>query len=118
MDKILVTIVGLAAIAFVYWFFLMRKEAAVEVTGSVDITVEGGYKPEVITVKKGKSVTLNFLRKDTSTCLEEVVIPDFKKKEFLPLEQLVAITITPKEDGEFIYSCGMNMYHGKIIVKG
>lgn len=118
MDKILVTITGLAAIAFVYWFFLMRKETAVEVGESVDIVVEGGYKPEVITVKKGKPVTLKFLRKDTSSCLEEVVIPDFKKKEFLPLDQRVEVTINPQEEGEFIYSCGMNMYHGKIIVKG
>lgn len=118
MDKILVTIAGLASITFVYWFFLMRKETAVEVGESVDIVVEGGYKPEIITVKKGKSVTLNFLRKDSSSCLEEVVLPDFKKKEFLPLDQQIAITITPQKEGEFTYSCGMNMYHGKIIVKG
>ncbi len=118
MDKILVTLLGSAGIAFVYWFFLMRKEIAVEVGESVDIIVGGGYKPEVITVKKGRPVTLNFLRKDPSSCLEEVVLPDFKKKKFLPVDQKVSITITPQEVGEFTYSCGMNMYHGKIIVKG
>lgn len=117
MDKILVTIAGLAGIAFVYWFFLMRKEEAIEVGDSVDITVEGGYRPEVITVQRNRPVTLNFLRKDPSSCLEEVVLPDFKAKNFLPVNQKVSITITPKKTGEFTYSCGMNMYHGKIIVK-
>jgi plastocyanin domain-containing protein len=118
MEKILVTLAGLAGIAFVYWFFLMRKEEAVEVGDRVDITVEGGYRPEVITVKKGRPVTLTFLRKDPSSCLEEVVLPDFKSKKFLPVNERVPVTITPQQEGEFTYSCGMNMYHGKIIVKG
>ncbi len=118
MDKILVTIAGLSGIAFVYWSFLMRKEVAVEVGDSVDIVVEGGYKPEVITVMKGRPVTLTFLRKDPSSCLEEVVLPDFKQKKYLPVDKRVSIAITPQQEGEFTYSCGMNMYHGKIIVKG
>ncbi len=118
MDKILVTIAGLLGLAFVYWFFLMRKEEAVAVGESVDITVEGGYSPEVITVRQGKPVTLNFFRKDPSSCLEEVVLSDFKTRKFLPVGQKVAITIIPKVAGEFSYSCGMNMFHGKIIVKG
>ena len=118
LDKILVTIIGLSSIAFVYWFFLMRKEeAAIAVSDTVEITVNGGYSPEVITVKKNQPVTLSFIRTDPSNCLEEVVLPDFKAKKFLPVGQGVAVTITPKETGEFIYSCGMNMFHGKIIVE-
>ena len=41
--------------AFTYWFFLMKKEKEVAVSGSVDITVEGGYSPEVISIPKGKT---------------------------------------------------------------
>ncbi len=119
IDKILVGLFSLAGIAFIYWFFLMKKEEeAVAVnTNSVDITVEGGYSPNVISIPKGKSTTLNFLRKDPSSCLEEIVLSDFRVKKYLPLNQKVPITITPQKTGEFDYACGMNMFHGKIIVK-
>lgn len=117
MDKILVTIVGIAGIGFTYWFFLMKKEREVAVTGSADITVLGGYSPEVVSIPKGKTTKINFIRTDPSSCLEEVVLGDFKIRKYLPLNQKVTIELTPQQSGEFSYACGMNMYHGKIIVK-
>lgn len=117
MDKILVTIFGVLGMAFTYWFFLMKKEREMAVTGSVDITVEGGYSPEVISIPKGKTTKINFIRKDPSSCLEEVVVPEFKIRRFLPLNEKVSLQVTPKQKGEFAFSCGMNMYHGKIIVR-
>lgn len=116
-DKIIVSILGLAGIAFTYWFFLMRNEKEVAVTAdSVDITVDGGYQPEVISIPQGKLTKLNFTRKDPSSCLEEVVLGDFKIRKFLPLNQKVTIEIKPQEKGEYNYACGMNMFHGKIMV--
>jgi len=117
MDKIIVTLVGIIGIAFTYWFFLMKKETVVAVTDSVDILVKGGYSPNTISIPKGKTTTLNFHRTDPSSCLEEVVLPDFKVRKFLPLNTNVAISVTPKESGEYEIVCGMNMFHGKIIVK-
>lgn len=117
IDKLLVTLFSIAGIAFTYWFFLMRKESEVTaISNSVDITVEGGYKPEAISIPVGKTTKLNFLRKDPSSCLEEVVLGDFKVKKYLPLNHKVSIEITPKEKGEYGFACGMNMFHGKIIV--
>lgn len=117
MDKIIVTIAGLLGMAFTYWFFLMKKEREIAVTGSVDITVEGGYSPEVISIPKGKTTKINFIRKDPSSCLEEVVLGDFKIRKHVPLNQKVTVELTPQQSGEFGYACGMNMHHGKIIVK-
>ena len=118
IDKIIVIVLGTLGISFTYWFFLMRKEEEVTATSdSVDITVDGGYQPEVISIPKGKTTKLNFLRKDPTDCLEEVVLGDFKVRKHLPLNQKVTIEITPKKAGEFGFACGMNMYHGKIIVK-
>ncbi|MFH1246648.1 MAG: cupredoxin domain-containing protein, partial [Candidatus Liptonbacteria bacterium] len=119
MDKILITIIGALGILFTYWYFLgKRGEAKKAATwGSVDIVVEGGYEPDVISVPNGKTTTLNFLRKDPNSCLEEVVLPDFKIRRTLPLNQRVSIAITPKKPGTYSISCGMNMYHGKIIVE-
>ncbi|MEK7478096.1 MAG: cupredoxin domain-containing protein [Patescibacteria group bacterium] len=117
MDKVIVIVAGSVLVAFTYWFFLMKKGRAVTVEGSVDIIVDGGYTPEIITVPVGKKTTLNFLRRDPSSCLEEVVLGDFSIRKELPLNQKVAIEITPEKKGEFIYSCGMGMFHGKIIVR-
>lgn len=116
-DQIIVTIAGIGGIAFTYWFFLMKNEKEVAVSGSVDITVEGGYSPEVISIPKGKTTKINFIRKDPSSCLEEVILGDFKIRKHLPLNQKVTVELTPQQSGEFGYACGMNMYHGKIIVR-
>ena len=116
-SKIIVTVLGLAGILFTYWFFLMKKSKEVLVSDSVDIIVEGGYSPNVISIPKGKTTKINFIRKDTNSCLEEVVLGDFKVRKYLPLNQKVTIEITPQKSGEFGYSCGMNMFRGKIIVK-
>lgn len=117
LDKILVAIFSIFGIAATYWFFLMRKEQEVDVTSdSVDITVDGGYQPEIISVPKGRTTKLNFTRKDPSSCLEEVILSNFKVRKYLPLNKIVTIKITPTKTGEYIFTCGMNMFHGKIRV--
>lgn len=115
-DKILVTSVGFLGIIFTYWFFLRRSEVETFVSESVNITVDGGYSPSAIVIKRGGKVRLNFWRKDPSPCLEEVVLPEFKIRTYLPLNKAISLEITPTTTGEFAFSCGMNMYHGKVIV--
>src|SRR5687767_6540817 len=117
IDKILVGVFSFAGIAFTYWFFLTKKEEVVSVTNSVDITVEGGYSPNTIQIPKEKTTKISFTRKDPSSCLEEVVLSDFKIKKYLPLNQKVTIEVIPQKEGEYRFECGMNMYHGKIIVR-
>ena len=117
LDKVLVGLFTLAGIAFTYWFFLMKKEDVISVTDSVDITVEGGYSPSTIQISKGKTTKISFTRKDPSSCLEEVVLGDFKIRKFLPLNKKVTVEVTPQKEGEYGFACGMNMFHGKIIVQ-
>ncbi len=117
VDKFIVTITGFIGIIITYWFFLMKKEKVISVKNATDIIVEGGYNPDVISIPKNQTTTINFVRKDPSSCLEEVVIPNFKIRKYLPLNKKISISITPKETGEFGFACGMNMFHGKIIVK-
>lgn len=116
MDKVLVTIVGAFGIGLTYWFFFMKRDQRVEAHGTISIKVEGGYTPNVVALKKGIETTLIFTRKDPNPCLEEIVIPDFKIKRPLPLGIPVSITLMPKTIGEYQLSCGMHMFHGKIIV--
>ncbi len=125
IDKIIVTIVGFIGIIFTYWFFLRKTGGKAKINRSaklsnlseIDVVVDGGYSPEIIYLKRGKTTKINFIRKDSSSCLEEIVLADFKIRRYLPLNQKVTIEVTVSKAGEFIYSCGMNMYHGKIIVE-
>jgi plastocyanin domain-containing protein len=116
LDKLLVALFSIAGIVCTYWFFLMKKDEIVSVTDSVDITVEGGYTPSTISIPQGKTTKISFTRKDPNSCLEEVVLGDFRIKKYLPLNKKVSVEITPKDKGEYSFACGMNMFHGKIIV--
>jgi len=119
LDKFIVTLLSIGGMIFTYWFFLMKKEeeAVIVSTNNVDIIVKGGYSPNIISIPKEERTTLNFIRKDPSSCLEEVILPDFKIRKYLPLNKATQIHITPKKSGTFEISCGMNMFHAKIIVK-
>jgi len=95
----------------------MKKVNTIQAEGRIDILVDGGYKPERIAIPYGKTTKLVFHRKDSNSCLEEVVLADFKVRKFLPLNEKTQIEITPDKKGEFDFSCAMGMFHGKLIVK-
>ncbi len=95
----------------------METDNGVTVEGLVEIIVDGGYLPAVNTVPVGKEIVLSFLRKDPSACLEEVLLSDFGIRRALPLNKAELVTIIPTEAKEYEYSCGMNMFKGKIIAK-
>ena len=116
LDKVIVGIGGISAILFVAWFFFGKKVEEVTAGRQVQVIVDGGYSPEVIRVQKGQPVTLNFYRKDPGDCLEEVVLPEFGVRQYLPVNQVMPVEIKPEQPGEYTFSCGMNMFHGKIKV--
>ena len=123
MEKLLVSLFGISLIAAIYWFFFGKKSAqggsasgGEEAKNNWEITVEGGYKPNVIKVKREVPATLTFTRKDSNSCLEELVFPDYKIKEYLPMNKPVTITLSPPHKEASGFHCAMNMFHGRIIV--
>jgi plastocyanin domain-containing protein len=122
-SELIVLVGGVAAIAFVLWFFFgerERVEATVGVGGmqEVKVTVKGGYDPDVIVVKQGQPVRLNFYRAETASCSEQVVFGDFGIARDLPAFKTTAVEFTPDKAGEFMFTCGMNMMRGKLVVEG
>lgn len=117
VDKIIVLISGLGLMIFTFWYFFMKKEKKIKATDSVDILVKGGYQPSVISIPYGKTTKLNFKRVDENSCLEEVVLSEFKVKKYLPLNQTVTIEVVANKKGSFDFSCGMGMFHGQLIVE-
>jgi len=123
MDKteIVVVVVGVVAIGFVLWYFFGEREsvaASLTVSGvqEIKVTVKGGYSPDVIVVKEGAPVRLDFYRDETASCSEQVIFGDFGIARDLPAFQTTPIEFTPDKAGEFTFTCGMNMIRGRLIV--
>lgn len=123
MLKIIVLLIGLALISFIVWWFF-GKHAVVTETANVtddiqqiDIDVNGGYSPESVVLKRGVPAVMNFTRRDPSSCLDRVVFPDFGINRELPKGEKQAIQIDTTKPGEFQWACGMDMFHGKLIIK-
>jgi plastocyanin domain-containing protein len=57
------------------------------------------------------------VRKTDETCAKEVVIKEYKINRKLPLNEAVTVEFTPNKSGEFIFTCGMGMLRGKIVVQ-
>lgn len=122
-DRILVNLIGLGLIGFIVWFFwLLRTKgvrAAVTSGGYQEqmVLVKGGYTPDVIVVERGKPVRLNFVRQESASCSEMVMLPAFNKSANLPEGQTVAVEFLPKDAGEYEFQCQMGMLRGKIIAE-
>ncbi len=122
VSQYVVTVVGLAAIVWVLWYFLCSKGSqalAPTVAGvqEVRVLVKGGYTPDTIVVRAGEPVRLQFYRDETADCSERVVFEDFGIDVALPAFQTTPVEFTPEEAGEFRFRCGMNMLKGLLVVE-
>lgn len=120
--KIAVTLGGLGLIGLELWWFLISKNKAATAKASqglqeVEITVDGGYEPSHVVVESGQPVQLNFLRRDRSSCLEKIILPDFGIAQDLTLDQVTKVEITPEKAGRYQFHCGMNMFRGVLEVR-
>lgn len=122
-DQALVTLAGLALVAWINWyFFLAVRSAAVAAPAAagaqrIRVAVRGGYDPARIRVRAGAPVELEFTRGDANSCTEEVLIPDFGLRAFLPTGVPVTLRFTPAAPGRHEFTCGMGMVRGAIDVE-
>ena len=120
----LVILAGLAAITWVNWYFFVAGRSPVPVAAGagdgpqeLTITVDGGYSPAVARVKAGRPVRLVFDRRDEGSCSEEVVLPDFGVRRFLPAHQRTTVDVVPAAPGTYEFTCGMGMLRGRIVAE-
>ena len=121
--QLVVTLLGLAAVGWVNWYFFIagHSAAVAAVAGAsgvqaVRIEVKGGYAPAVIRVRAGSPVRLDFHRDETGSCSEEIVIPDFGIRTYLPAHRTTRVSFTPGA-GIYEFTCGMGMLRGTIIAE-
>lgn len=121
--QIIVTFGGIALSIFIAWFFWFapkaQTRAAVGAGGAqeVAVIVKGGYSPDIIVVKAGQPVRLQFTRQESAVCSEQVLFPDFSKSATLPEGEEVTVEFTPNAAGEYDFQCQMGMLRGKLIVE-
>jgi len=122
-SQTVVTVTGLAAIVWVNWYFLLSAAEPARTAGAGDgiqrfaIEVNNSYSPATVRVRAGRPVRLDFHRVDRSSCTEEVALPDFGIRTYLPTQQTTPIEFTPTTPGSYEFACGMGMVRGRIIVE-
>jgi plastocyanin domain-containing protein len=122
VTQISVLLGALALSILVVWFFFFSEKKGTRLAASggvqeTNIVVKGGYSPDVLVVKAGQPVRLNFNRQESASCSEMVLFPDFDKSAKLPEGEIVPIEFTPEKPGEYDFQCQMGMFHGKLIVE-
>jgi P-type Cu+ transporter len=121
MAEVLVSAAGAAAIAALAWFFFGPRQArGAAVRGDrqeVEVTVKGGYSPNLIRARQGVPLRLVFDRREAGDCTSRVVFPDLGVSRSLAPFARTAVEFTPERSGEFGFACGMNMVHGTLLVE-
>ncbi len=123
MGQMLALVIGVILIvAILWWFFGKHTEKAgdASVNGHVQeatVVVHGGYTPSTVILKKGMPGKVNFDMKDSTACLSHVVFSKLGVDEDLTKRPVTTVDIPTDKSGEYDFACGMDMFHGKVIVK-
>ena len=121
MDVAFVNLAGLGLIWLIVWYFWLSSSkgtvAALTAEGTQEtrVVVQGGYSPDTIQVRAGRSVRLIFDRRDADPCSERVVFDSLGLSADLPEGDLVPVEFTPAEPGVYEFACQMGMLRGKVI---
>ncbi|WP_340681405.1 heavy metal translocating P-type ATPase [Amycolatopsis coloradensis] len=121
VSDLVVVVLAVAAVAALGWFFFGPRRARTarldDGVQRVQVTVRGGYRPDVIQVRQGVPVEMVFDRQESGECTSQVVFPDLRLSAALPAFQSTTVRLTPVRAGSFGFACGMNMIHGTLIVE-
>lgn len=120
MNELTVTLLGIATIALIVWWFWLSSPAARHAADNLPIEIlvqDGTYQPAVIEVSAGHVLTLRFMRHDATPCAEKVLFADLGISADLPLGKPQTISLGPLQPGTHEFTCQMGMYRGRLIVK-
>ncbi|MEV0170660.1 heavy metal translocating P-type ATPase [Streptomyces sp. NPDC050803] len=120
VDIVVVLASAVLVAVLVWYFFGPRRAGAARLEGGVqrvEVTVRGGYSPDVIKVRQGTPVELVFDRQEAGECTSRVVFPDLKVGAGLPAHTRTTVRLSPDRPGSFGFACGMNMIHGTLLVE-
>ncbi|MFF7680060.1 heavy metal translocating P-type ATPase [Actinacidiphila glaucinigra] len=103
-----------------WYFFGPRRAHSARIEDGVqrvEVTVRGGYRPDVIRVRQGTPVEVVFDRQESGECTSRVVFPELKVGAGLPAHTRTTVRLTPDRAGSYEFTCVMNMIHGTLLVE-
>jgi heme/copper-type cytochrome/quinol oxidase subunit 2 len=89
------------------------------VDGAQPVTIQiqnSGYVPQRFTVKAGTPVKLTLKSGDVYSCAASFTFRAFNIRAYIKPNTEQEFTFTPKERGQYTYSCSMGMYSGVMEV--
>ncbi|KRK35771.1 hypothetical protein FC28_GL001157 [Lactobacillus crispatus DSM 20584 = JCM 1185 = ATCC 33820] len=110
-------------IGFILWWFFGKHTETVGTANvgqgsqEADIVVKGGYSPSTIVLKQGVPAKVNFDMQDSTACLSHVVFEQLGVDKDLTKQKVTTVDIPTDKKGTYNFACGMDMFHGKVIVK-
>lgn len=116
-------LIAVFIIGFIIWWFFIREVNDTELAKAdqnkqkAQIVIQGGYSPSTLVLQKGIPAEVEFLQKDSTACLAEVRSAELALDKKIAPGEKVTIKVPTDQAGEYNYSCGMNMFHGKVVVK-
>ncbi len=119
----LVILVAAALIGLIIWWFFGNFQKSSQQADLANgrqegqIVVKGGYEPEVLYLKQGAPAEVTFKMEDKTACLSHLVFSSLGVDKDLSKEKLAKVQIPTDKAGEIDYACGMDMFHGKIVVR-
>ncbi len=115
-----VVIGAAAALAGLGWFFFApRRARSAELADGaqrITVTVQGGYRPDVIRARHGVPLDLVFDRQESGDCTSRVVFPDLAVSASLPAFERTTVRLASPRPGSYGFACGMNMIHGTLLI--
>lgn len=119
----LVIFAAAALIGLIIWWFFGNFQKSSQQADLANgrqegqVVVKGGYEPEVLYLKQGVPAEVTFKMEDKTACLSHVVFSSLGVDKDLSKEKLAKVQIPTDKAGEVDYACGMDMFHGKIVVR-
>ena len=117
---ITVLVLSVLAVAGLGWYFFAPRKGRIAELGDgvqkIAVTVRGGYSPELIHVRQGVPLEIEFDRQESGECTNRVVFADLGVNAGLPAYTKTTVRLRPDRAGTFGFACGMNMIHGTLVV--
>lgn len=119
----LVILAAAALIGLIIWWFFGNFQKSSQQADLANgrqegqVVVKGGYEPEVLYLKQGVPAEVTFKMEDNTACLSHLVFSSLGVDKDLSKEKLAKVQIPTDKAGEIDYACGMDMFHGKIVVR-
>src|SRR5204863_5855090 len=108
-----VLIVAVAGIGGLGWlFFGPRKASAALLSDGVQrvrVRVAGGYSPDLIRVRQGVPLELEFDRQESGDCTSRVVLADFGVREVLQAFETTTVGLDLERGAWFGFAFGIHI---------